>query len=107
MILRYYETAGREITAPNMRWTTTIKYFVEHWKVLEELDKEADFPDVPNITKQLAVTKWTEALADFLARVMGRRTMPLSYVIRKDDFVPEIYLHLAAIVRWGLYPYLT
>ena len=30
MILRYYGTVGREITAPNMRWTTIIKSFVEH-----------------------------------------------------------------------------
>ena len=30
MILHYYEMVGREITTPNMRWTTTIKSFVEH-----------------------------------------------------------------------------
>ena len=35
MILLYYETVGREIKAPNMRWTTTIKSFVENWKALE------------------------------------------------------------------------
>ena len=104
VILRYYETVGRDITAPNMRWTTTIKYFVEHWKDLEELKKEADVPDVPKITKHLAVTKWTEAFADFLSHVVRRRTVPLSYVIRKDAVVPAIDLPLAAIFGWGLYP---
>ena len=107
MILCYYETVGREITAPNMRWTTTIKSFVENWKALEERKKEADVPDVPKITKHLAVTKWTEAFPDLLAHVMGRSTVALSYVIRKDDVVPAITPPLAAIVGWSLYPYST
>ena len=47
MILRYYETVGRDITAPNMRWMTTIKSFVEYWKALEERKKGADIPEVP------------------------------------------------------------
>ena len=104
MILRYYERFGREITAPNMRWTTTIKYFVEHWKALEEQKKEADVPDVPKITKHLSVTKWKESFEDFLALVIGSRTIPLSYVIRNDAVVPAIAPPLAAIVGWGLYP---
>ena len=72
MILRYYETVRRDITAPNMRWTTTIKYFVEHWKALEERKKESDVPDVPKITNYLAVTKWTETFPEFLACVTAR-----------------------------------
>ena len=107
VILRYYETVFREITAPNMRWTTTIKSFVEHWKSLEEQKKEADVPDVPKITKHLAVTKWTESFEDFLACVMGRSTVPLSYVIRKDVVVPDIAPPLTASFGWGLYPYST
>ena len=90
-----------------MRWTATIKYFVEHWKALEERKKEADVPDVPKMTKQLAVTKWKESFTDFLDRVMGRRTVPLSYVIRKDAVVSAIAPTLAAIVGWGFYPYST
>ena len=90
-----------------MRWTTTIKYFVEHWKALEEQKKEADVTDVPKIKKHLAITKWTEAFADFLARVMGRRTVTPSYIIRKDVVVPAIAPPLASIVGWGLYPYST
>ena len=107
VILHYYETVGRESTAANMRWTTTTKSFVENWKSLEEQKKEADVPDVLKITKHLSVTKWTEAFVYFLARVMGRRTVPLSYVIRKDAVFPAIALPLAAIMGWGLYPYST
>ena len=105
MIFCYYETFGREITAPNMRWTTIIKYFVEHWKALEEQKKEADVPDVPKITKHLAVIKWLEAFTDFLAHVIGRRNVHLSYVIRKDAVFPAISPPLAVIFGWGLYPY--
>ena len=107
MILRYYEKVGREITAPYMRWTTTSKSFVEHWKDLEELNKEDDVTDVPKITKHLAVTKWVEAFADFLARVMGRKNVPLYYVIKKDDVVPVTAPPLVAIVGWGLCLYST
>ena len=35
MILRYYETVGRDIADANRMWTTTKKDFVEHWKALE------------------------------------------------------------------------
>ena len=107
IILRYYETFGREITSLNMMWTTTIKSFNENWKSLEKRKKKADVPDVPKITKHLAFKKWTEAFEDFLACVMGRRTMSLSYVIRKDAVVPALAPHLATIFGWGLYPYST
>ena len=104
MILHYYETVGREIKAASMRWTTTIKAFVEYWKYLEERKKEADVPDVPKITKHLAVTKWAEEFVEFLDRVIGIRTVPLYYVIRKDDVVPATAPPLAAILGGGLYP---
>ena len=35
MILCYNETVGKDITAPKMRWTTTITAFVDHWKDFE------------------------------------------------------------------------
>ena len=107
IILRYYETVWRDITAANMRWTTTIKDFVEHWKYLEEHKKEADVPDTPKITKYLAVTKLMEAFTDFLDHVMGMGTVPLSYVIRKDAVVPATAPPLATIIGGVLYPYST
>ena len=107
IILCYCETIGREITAVNMRWTTTIKAFVDHWKALEECKKEDGVPDVPKITKHLAVTKWTEAFAYSLAHVMGRRNLTLYYVIRKDSVVPATSLPLAALIGGGLYLYST
>jgi len=94
-IMRYYETVGRKATAANMKWTTCIKSFTQHWKALEDRKTEADGPDVPKITKSLVVTKWTEAFADFLNRVMGIRTVPLSYVIRENTNVPAVAPTLA------------
>ena len=106
-ILRYYETVWREITAPNMRWTTTIKSFVGPWKAVEEQKKEDDVTNVPKITEYLAVTKLMEAFADFLAYVMGRRNVTSYYVSRQNDVVPVIAPPLAAIVGWVFNPYLT
>ena len=95
-IVHYYEAVGREITPSNMKWTTTIKSFVQHWKVLEERKKENNTPEIPKITKSLAVTKWSEAFQDFLARVMGGRKIPLSYVIRELEAVPDV-----SRIPWG------
>ena len=58
---RYYETVGRELSAANMKWSETIKVFFRHFKALEDRKKENDIPDVPKITKSLAVTKWSES----------------------------------------------
>ena len=38
---------------------------------------------------------------------MGRRTVPLSYVIRKYAVFPYIAPPLPTIIGWGLYPYST
>ena len=59
-----------------------MKNFEIQWKALKA-KKEEDVPDVPKISKSLPVIKWTEAFQDFLARVIGVRTIPLSYVIRQ------------------------
>ena len=56
-IVRYYEVVGRELTAANMKWSETIKVFSQHFKALEDRKMESDIPDVPKITKSLAVTK--------------------------------------------------
>ena len=106
-IVHYYEAVRRDITPSNMKCTTTIKSFVQHWKVLEERKKESDTPEVPKITKNLAVTKWSESFQDFLARVMGGRTIPLSYVIRELGEVPDVAPHLAPYPGGGVYPYST
>jgi hypothetical protein len=85
--VRYYQLVDRATSAGNMNWTSTVKNFTEHWKSLEERKKE-DPPAVPKISKSLDVTKWIEAFADFLHKVIGQRTVPLAYVIREDTLVP-------------------
>ena len=85
--VRYYESVDRELTPSCMQWNTALKSFQQHWTALKER-KEETVPDVPSISKSLAVTKWTEAFQDFLNRVIGTRMIPLSYVIRENDIVP-------------------
>ena len=94
-IAKYYETVGRLTTAANMRWNPVIRNFNEHWKALKER-KDSSNPDVPKISKNLNIMKWTEAFTDFARRVVGYRTIPLSYVIRETAVVPAAISALLA-----------
>ena len=87
-IAKYYETTGRDLTVSNMRWNPTIKTFNDHWKSLKARKDETN-PEVPKISKTLHIMKWTEAFSDFTRRVIGTRTIPLSYVIRDMVNVPS------------------
>jgi hypothetical protein len=66
-----------------------MKNFSEQWKALEN-KKSADEPEVPKITKALPVIKWTEAFRDYLHRVISVRKVPLAYVVRTEEEVPNI-----------------
>ena len=59
----------------------------EHWKSLTAR-KDATNPEVPKISKNLHIMKWTEAFSDFARRIIGTRTILLSYVIRETVAVP-------------------
>ncbi len=86
-LVKYYDATGRALTAGNLQWNHVMKNFEVQWKALKA-KKEEDPPDVPKISRALPVIKWTEAFKDFLARVIGVRTIPLSYVIRPEVTVP-------------------
>ena len=86
-LVRFYQTVGRDLTAANIQWNQVMSNFVIQWKALKDR-KDEDDPDVPKITKALAIIKWTEAFQDFLNRVIGDRMSPLAYVIRIDPQVP-------------------
>ena len=92
-LIKYYKTTGRDLTAANIQWDTVMHNFAIQWKALKD-KKEDDIPDIPKITKALPVMKWTEAFKDFLSRVIGVRTIPLSYIIRdsvqRDPVVPPL-----------------
>ena len=84
--VRYYEAISRPLSAGNMHYNNVLKTFELQWKALETR-KEEDEPDVPKITKNLRVTRWSEAFSDFLRRIIGVRNAPLVYVIRENDAV--------------------
>ena len=86
-LVRFYASIGRDLTAGNMRWDPIIRNFEQQWKALKDR-KEDDEPEVPKITKNLSVIKWTEAFDDFLHRKIGVRTIPLAYVTRETVEVP-------------------
>ena len=79
--VRYYESIGRPTTAANMHYTNTLRNFELQWNSLEE-KIDADEPDVPKVTRNLAITRWSESFVDFLNQVYGVRKAPLAYVIR-------------------------
>ena len=86
-LVKFYNTVGRDLTAANIQWDPVGKNFKHQWNALKGL-KDKDAPDIPKITRSLTIMKWTEAFSDFLSRVVGTRTIPLSYVIRSNDTVP-------------------
>jgi hypothetical protein len=88
-LLRYYDTVGRNTTVANLQWTPVMKNFEIQWKALED-KKRAEEPEVPKITKALPIIKWTDDFWDYLHRMIGVRTIPLSYVIRPAVTVPVI-----------------
>ena len=85
--VRYYQNIDRPTTPNNMHYTNTLKHFEIQWKALVARTDETD-PDTPKITRNLKVTRWSEAFADFLHRVNGIRHIPLAYVIRSEVDVP-------------------
>ena len=86
-IVRYYQTTGRRLTTDNLKYSI-IKYFIEQWNAMKK-KKEETAPEVPKISKQLPVLKWSEAFIDYLNRAMGARTIPLAYVVRTEPVVPS------------------
>ena len=81
--VRYYEAIGRDITSQNMHYNNTLKNFEIQWKsILEKVEK--DGPEVPKITRNLKITRWSESFKIFLSRTYGVRKAALSYVIREN-----------------------
>lgn len=94
-LIRYYNTVGRDLTAANLRWDTTMKNFAIQWKALEDRVNNDDDLEVPKITKTLPIIKWSEAFKDFLGQKIGLRTIPLIYITREPAEVPVVAPPLA------------
>ena len=85
-LVRYYKSTGRDPTPGNMK-SATMEYFTFQWKALEELKKEQSESNLPKLTKNLQVMKWTPLITAFWATQVGGRNAPLTYVIREDATV--------------------
>ena len=94
-LIRFYQTVGRDPTPGNLQWTNVMKNFEIQWESLKDR-KDETVPATPLITRTLTVLKWTGPFRDFMSRVIGVRTIPLSYVIRPEAAVPNVAPALAA-----------
>ena len=88
-LIRYYELIGRAVSHVNMKWDPIGKNFEVIWKALEE-KAEKDEPDVPKITKQMSVMRWSNAFDDHLHACLGVTKAPLAWIIRPEAAVPAI-----------------
>jgi hypothetical protein len=79
----FSNTVGRTLTAGNIQWVSVMRNFKEQWQALKQ-KKAAPEPEVPKVTKALPIIKWTEAMMDYLHRVIGVRNIPLAYAARID-----------------------
>ena len=93
-LVRYYVTTGRDLTPANMQWNQVMKNFEVEWKDLKTHQKETA-RDPPVISKALPIIKWVESFKDFLGTIIGKRTIPLTYVIRESVEVPVVAPDLA------------
>ena len=93
-LVRYYEATNRALTPGNVAWGTVGKNFEIQWKALVA-KKDKDPPEVPKISRSLPILKWVEVFEDYLSRVVGDRTIPLTYVIREEVDVPAAAPDLA------------
>ena len=66
-----------------------MKNFSKQWKSLED-KKCGEEPDVPNITKDFPIIKWTKYFRAYLHQIIFICKIPLDYVIRPDMDVPKI-----------------
>ena len=88
-LARFYTEIDRPLTPANMKWTHVMSRFKHLWKAIQDR-KKSDEPSTPVISKSLPIIRWTEAFRDHLHRCIGVRSIPLAYVIRKDEVVVAI-----------------
>ena len=86
-LIWFYGMIGRLLTAANCQWSSIMSQFKEIWEAIEHR-KKANDPENPKITKALPIIEWLESFCDHLHRYIGKRHMPLAYVICKDVAVP-------------------
>ena len=78
-----------------MRYNSIIKNFSQQWQALKN-QKDDNGPEVPKISKNLLVNKWTKAFDDYLHCKVGSHTIPLAYITREMAEVLVVIQTLAA-----------
>ena len=94
-LVRFYNTIGRPLTAPNIQWATVIQNFEVQWKAMN-VRIDGDEPETPKIIKGLNIMRWSESFKDYLRQCFGVRSIPLIYVTRDEVAVPAVVPPLAA-----------
>ncbi len=83
---RYYAAIDRTLTAGMMHYGNCLIHFELQWNALVKRGEE-DEPNIPKITRNLRVTRWSESFNDVLHRINGLRHTPLAYVVRSEAAV--------------------
>ena len=77
---KYYEMIHGDLTLANMIWSV-LKRFEDQWDALVER-KYSNDPKVTNLTKDISAPKLMESFYLYLRMVLGKRGIPLYYVVR-------------------------
>jgi len=80
-LIRFYKMIGRPLTMDCIVWDPVFANFQEQWEALEKREKEDD-PAPPQVSRSLPIIRWTECFKDYLHRVIGKKMVPLAYIIR-------------------------
>ena len=85
LAVKYYAETSRPLDSVSMTWATLRNFEIEHSALLERKD-DTEGP-VPKLDKNLAVPKWLESMKIHLMSVIGKRGIPLYYVVRPESGV--------------------
>ena len=83
---KYYVNVGRTPSATNLAWT-----FVKQFRLLDDIiEKHQDPQDLQAISPSLPIVKWVEHFEEYLRGVLGVDDIPLTYVVRKEQYIPAL-----------------
>ena len=83
----HFLSIRRHLSVSCMHYDNVLKDFTFQWKLLDDR-KDEDEPDVPQISKTLNDTNWSEALIEFAHRMISVIGAPLVYMVKDDSVIP-------------------
>jgi hypothetical protein len=84
--VRYYVSCGYDLTVQNMKWIC-VEEIYEVMKAFDE-SKDEKSESLPKLTRDALFLIWLEKHLIALDRHVGKRSIPLSYLFRKN-VIPE------------------